>query len=203
MAFELAPLPFGKSDLEPVISRRTVEFHYDKHHAGYVKKLNELTKGTPFATMTLEDVIKATSGKPERKEIFNNAAQIWNHDFFWQGMKPGGGGQAKGALADNMKQTFGDPSQFVEKFTHTALHQFGSGWTWLVLDKGKLKIVSTNDAELPMTANQKALLTCDVWEHAYYLDYQNEREKFVRAFLDKLVNWQYVGAQFEQFAQAA
>ena len=203
MAFELKPLPFGISDLEPLMSRRTLEFHYGKHHAGYVKKLNDLVKGTPFADMTLEGIIQATAGKAEQKTIFNNAAQIWNHDFFWQSLSPSGGGQPKGPLIEALKREFGDLGQFADKFAATAVQQFGSGWAWLVLDKGRLKIVSTHDAELPLTAGQHALLTCDVWEHAYYLDYQNEREKFVRGFLDKLANWSFAGARFEQFATVA
>jgi Fe-Mn family superoxide dismutase len=194
--FELAPLPFEKSALEPVISRRTVEFHYDKHHAGYVKKLNELTKGTPLAKSSLEQVIRATAGDESAREIFNNAAQVWNHDFFWRSMRPGGA--PIDAIGEEIKRGFGSPFKFVEQFTAAALHQFGSGWTWLVLDAGKLKIVTTHDAELPMTSNMQALLTCDVWEHAYYLDYQNDREKFVRAFLDQLVDWTAVGSRLEQ-----
>jgi superoxide dismutase, Fe-Mn family len=203
MAFELKPLPFDPADLEPLMSRRTLEFHYGKHHAGYVKKLNELTKGTPFADMTLEAIIQSTAGKNEQKQIFNNAAQVWNHDFFWQCLKPSGGVQPKGPFAEALKREFGDVNQFVDKFAKAAVAQFGSGYAWLVLDKGKLKIVTTHDAEQPMQANQQALLTCDVWEHAYYLDYQNEREKFVRTVVEKLVNWPLVGSRFEQFAAVA
>jgi len=202
MPFELKPLPFGTSDLEPVMSRQTLEFHHGKHHAGYVKKLNELAKGTPFETLSLESVIQTTSGKAEQKPIFNNAAQIWNHDFFWQCLKPSRGAPPQGALAESLKRDFGSVAEFANKFTASAVQQFGSGWTWLVVDKGKLKIVSTPDAELPMTSNQHALLTCDVWEHAYYLDYQNERETFVCAFLDKLANWQFAAARLELLAHA-
>jgi Fe-Mn family superoxide dismutase len=184
------------------MSRRTLEFHHDKHHAAYVKKLNELAKGTPFAEMKLEDVIKMTAGKVEQKPIFNNAAQVWNHDFFWQCLKPSGGAEPRGAFGDSLKREFGSFAQFADAFAKAAVAQFGSGWAWLVADKGKLKIVTTHDADLPMIANQQALLTCDVWEHAYYLDYQNEREKFVRTFLDKLANWEFAAAQFETFAPA-
>src|SRR5262249_6696434 len=155
---------------EPVMSRRTLEFHHDKHHAAYVKKLNELTKGTPLADMKLDDVIKTAAGKAEQKPIFNNAAQVWNHDFFWQCLKPSGGAEPKGAFADALKREFGSFAEFAETFTKAAVGQFGSGWAWLVLDKGKLKIVTTHDVDLPMTSNQHALMTCDVWEHAYYLD---------------------------------
>jgi Fe-Mn family superoxide dismutase len=201
--FTLAPLPFDPSALEPAMSRRTLEFHHDKHHAAYVKKLNELTKGTPFADMKLDDVIKMTSGKAEQKPIFNNAAQVWNHDFFWQCLKPSGGAAPQGAFGDVLKREFGSFAQFSEAFTKAAVGQFGSGWAWLVLDKGKLKIVATHDADLPMTSNQHALMTCDLWEHAYYLDYQNEREKFVHVFLDKLANWQFAAARFEKLATVA
>src|SRR5262245_23560078 len=169
MAFELKPLPFDPSDLEPVMSRRTLEFHYGKHHAGYVKKLNELVKGTAMAEMPLETIIQTTSGKAEQKVIFNNAAQVWNHDFFWQCLKPSGGAQPKGPFAEGLKREFGDVGQFVDKFAKAAVAQFGSGYAWLVLDKGKLKITTTHDADSPIAMNQQALLTCDVWEHAYYL----------------------------------
>ena len=203
MPFTLTPLPFGTSDLEPVMSKRTLEFHHDKHHAGYVKKLNQLTEGTAFADMKLEAVIQATAGKAEHKQIFNNAAQIWNHDFFWQCLQPSGGAQPQGKFAEQLASEFGGFAQFAEKFTATAVQQFGSGWTWLVADKGKLKILSTHDADLPLTSNQHPLLTCDIWEHAYYLDYQNEREKFVRTFIDKLANWQFATTRFEQLTQVA
>ena len=149
---------------------------------------------------TLEDVIRTTSGKAQQREIFNNAAQVWNHDFFWRCMAPSNAGAPTGAFAKQIDRTFGSSAQFTKEFTAAALHQFGSGWTWLVLDKGKLRIVSTADAELPMTSNQHALLTCDVWEHAYYLDYQSDRERFVRSFLETLVDWKLVADRLEELA---
>jgi len=198
MPFKLSPLPFSPSDLEPTISRQTIHCHYEKHHAGYVKKLNDLTKNMSLADMTLEHVIRATTGNAKQKDIFNNAAQVWNHDFLWRCMAPSSHRPQQGALALQIDRTFGSLLKFAEQFTASALHHFGSGWTWLVLDKGKLRIVSTPDAALPMIANQHALLTCDVWEHAYYLDYKNDREQFVRSFLDKLVNWQFVAERLEE-----
>jgi Fe-Mn family superoxide dismutase len=185
------------------MSKRTLELHHGKHHAGYVKKLNELTDGTPYADMKLEAVIKATAGKAEYKQIFNNAAQNWNHDFFWQCLTPSGGTQPQGKFAEQLASEFGSFAGFADKFTAAAVPQFGSGWTWLVADKDRLKIVSTHDADLPLTSNQHALLTCDVWEHAYYLDYQNEREKFVRTFIEKLANWQFATARFEHLTPVA
>ena len=202
MAFEPSPLPYAKTALEPTISHRTLEFHYDKHHAGYVKKLNELTKNSPLMDLPLEEVIRKTAGQAKLKEIFNNAAQVWNHDFFWHSMAPSGGGQPRGPLAAQINRDFGSADAFAEKFANAALHQFGSGWTWLVLNKGKLEIVSTPDAELPMTSGLHALATCDVWEHAYYLDYQNDREKFVRGFLGKLINWAFVADRLEKVVPA-
>ncbi len=193
MAFELPPLPWAEDALEPDTSARTISFHYGKHHKAYVDKLNELAAGTPYADMKLEDVIKDTAGKADKAAIFNNAAQDWNHTFFWNSMKPNGGGKPTGDLAAAIDKAFGGYDKFVEQFKTAAVGRFGSGWAWLVVDGGALKIVTTANAETPITAGQKPLLTVDVWEHAYYLDYQNRRPDFVQTVLDKLLNWEFVG----------
>jgi Fe-Mn family superoxide dismutase len=189
MAFELPPLPWAEDALEPAYSARTVSFHYGKHHKAYVDKLNELVAGTPYADMTLEDVVKDTAGKADKAGVFNNAAQIWNHTSFWASMKPGGGGKPTGELAVMIDQTWGGFDKFVEAFVAAAVGRFGSGWAWLVVDDGEFKIVTTPNAETPLTTGAKALLTVDVWEHAYYLDYQNLRPKYVQTFFDSLANW--------------
>lgn len=196
MAFKLAPLPYPKSALEPAISARTMDFHYGKHHAGYVDKLNKLVEGTPYADLPLEQVIQRAARDPKAKGIFNNAAQVWNHDFFWRSMAGDSGGKPDATLGGQIAADFGSLEGFAKQFVTQATGLFGSGWTWLVMDANKLRIVSTSNAELPMTAQQHALLTCDVWEHAYYLDYQNNREAFVHAFLEKLVNWEFAVEQF-------
>src|SRR6476660_8017851 len=175
MPFTLPPLPYPKDALAPHTSAETLEFHHGKHHAAYVNKLNELTAGKPEADKSLEDIIKATDvGTP----IFNNAAQVWNHTFFWNCMKPNGGGKPSGDLAGKIDQAFGGYDKFAEQFKNAAVTQFGSGWAWLVSDGGSLKITKTPNAVNPMAQGQKALLTVDVWEHAYYLDYQNRRPDF-------------------------
>ena len=189
MAFELPPLPWAEDALEPVYSARTVSFHYGKHHKAYVDKLNELAAGTPYADMKLEDIIKDTAGKADKAGVFNNSAQVWNHTFFWHSMKPGGGGKPEGELAVKIDATWGGFDKFVEAFVAAAVGRFGSGWAWLVLEGGELKIVTTPNAETPLTTGAKALLTVDVWEHAYYLDYQNLRPKYVQAFFDSLADW--------------
>jgi len=191
MTFRLSPLPYPKSALEPAISARTMDFHYGKHHAGYVDKLNKLVEGTPYASLPLDQVIQKAARDPKAKSIFNNAAQVWNHDFFWHSMTGDGGGKPSAALAEQIAADFGSLEGFAKQFVTQATGLFGSGWTWLVAESDKLRIVSTANAELPMTAQQHALLTCDVWEHAYYLDYQNEREKYVEAVLDHLLNWDF------------
>jgi Fe-Mn family superoxide dismutase len=192
MAFELPPLPYSKDALEPHTSARTLEFHHDKHHAAYVTNLNNLVKDTPLASKSLEEVIHATAKDESKAGIFNNAAQVWNHTFFWHCMKPKGGGNPSGDLAQAIDKAFGDLAKFKEQFKQAAVTQFGSGWAWLVLDQGALKISKTPNAVNPMSQGQTALLTVDVWEHAYYLDYQNRRPDFVQTFLDHLVNWDYV-----------
>lgn len=193
MAFELPPLPYAKDALEPHVSARTLEFHHGKHHNTYVTNLNNLVKDTDLADKSLEDVIKAVAADlPAKQPIFNNAAQVWNHTFFWNCMKKGGGGKPSGKVLSRIEADFGSYEKFAEEFKNAAVTQFGSGWAWLVEDNGKLKIAKTANADLPMAHGQKALLTVDVWEHAYYLDYQNRRPDFVQAFLDNLVNWEFV-----------
>jgi Fe-Mn family superoxide dismutase len=193
MAFELPPLPYDKSALEPHISARTLEFHHGKHHATYVNNLNGLIKDTDLASKSLEDIILASAKDlPAKQGLFNNAAQVWNHTFFWNCMKQGGGGKPSGKILAKIESDFGSFDKFVEEFRAAATTQFGSGWAWLVLDGGKLKITKTGNADLPMAHGQKALLTVDVWEHAYYLDYQNRRIDFVQAFIDNLINWEFV-----------
>jgi Fe-Mn family superoxide dismutase len=192
MSVQLPNLPYAETALEPHYSAKTVGFHYGKHHKAYVDNLNKLTPGTPLDGKSLEEIIAASAGDASRVGVFNNAAQVWNHTFFWNCMKPSGGGRPKGELAQRIDQTFGSYEKFAEQFKATAVGRFGSGWGWLVLDGGTLKIVSTANADTPMASKQTALLTVDVWEHAYYLDYQNRRPDFVQAFLDHLVNWDFV-----------
>ncbi|GAP13835.1 superoxide dismutase [Longilinea arvoryzae] len=192
MAFELPALPFTEDALEPYYSARTLSFHHGKHHKAYVDNLNKLITGTDLESKTLEEIILLAAADPAKAGMFNNAAQIWNHTFFWHCMKPGGGGKPGGAIAARIDATFGSYEKFAEQFKAAAVGRFGSGWGWLVLDGGELKILSTPNAETPLAKGQKALLTVDVWEHAYYLDYQNRRPDFVQAFLDHLVNWDFV-----------
>jgi len=192
MAFELPPLPYPKNALEPHMSAKTLEFHYGKHHQAYVTTLNTLLKDSPLAKQSLEAVIAATAKDEAKAGIFNNAAQVWNHTFFWNCMKPNGGGPPSGAVAQRLGKAFGDFATFQEQFKEAATTEFGSGWAWLVLDAGALKITKTPNAMTPLAQGQTALLAIDVWEHAYYLDYQNRRPDFVQTFLDKLVNWAFV-----------
>jgi Fe-Mn family superoxide dismutase len=194
MAFELPALPYAETALEPYYSAKTISFHHGKHHKAYVDNLNKLAAGTELEGKPLEDVVRAAAGKADKAAIFNNAAQIWNHTFFWQSMKPAGGGKPTGAVAAKIDQAFGSYEKFVEQFKATAVGRFGSGWGWLVAEGGTLKIVATPNAETPITAGQTPLFTVDVWEHAYYLDYQNRRPDFVQAFLDHLVNWDFANA---------
>ena len=194
MAHTLPALPYGLDALEPNISRSTLEFHHGKHHAAYVTNLNNLVAGTDLEAKSLEDTITAVAGDAGKAGIFNNAAQVWNHSFYWQCMKPGGGGQPTGALAEKINADFGSYEAFVEQFKTAGATQFGSGWAWLVLDGGTLKVTKTANADLPLAHGQKALLTMDVWEHAYYLDYQNRRPDYMTTYLEKLVNWDFVAA---------
>ncbi len=192
MKFELAPLPYAKTALAPHMSEETFSFHYEKHHQAYMTNLKNLLEGKPEAEKSLEEIVKTSSGK-----VFNNAAQVWNHDFFWKSMKPAGGGEPSGALAEAITRDFGSYAEFKKQFADAAVGQFGSGWAWLVKEGDKLKIVTTSNAETPLTKGQTALLTCDVWEHAYYIDYRNLRAKFVEVFLASLVNWDFAAANFK------
>ncbi len=191
---ELPPLPFAEDALAPVISAETLSFHYGKHHKAYVDNHNKLVAGTDMSETPLETLIKAVAGKPDKAGVFNNAAQVWNHTFFWNSLKPGGGGAPTGAVAKGIDAAFGSFENFKKEFANAAMTQFGSGWAWLVADKGQLKVVKTPNAETPLTTGQTALLTVDVWEHAYYLDYQNRRADFVAAVIDKLLNWEFANA---------
>lgn len=187
MAIEFPALPYASDALEPYISTTTMEFHYGKHHKAYVDNLNKLIAGTPFADLSLEEIIKETAGNEKFQAIFNNAAQAWNHNFFWHCMSADGGKAPKGVLLKKIEDAFGSYDQFCEDFTNAAVSQFGSGWAWLVEDKdGKLSIMKTANADTPLAHGLKALLTVDVWEHAYYLDYQNRRADFVKTFLTHL-----------------
>ena len=196
MAYELPALPYDYTALAPYISKSTLEFHHDKHHAAYVNNYNGLVKDTPFDSQAIEDVIKAVAGDASKAGIFNNAAQAWNHTFYWNSIKPNGGGTPTGALAEKITADFGSFEAFVDEFKKAGATQFGSGWAWLVLDGGTLKVTKTGNAENPLTTGATPLLTMDVWEHAYYLDYQNRRPDYINDFLTKLVNWDFVSANF-------
>jgi len=186
MAFTLPELPYSKDALAPHISAETLEFHHGKHHKAYVDNLNKLLDGKPEASKSLEEVIMSSEAG-----VFNNAAQIWNHSFYWSSMKPNGGGKPNGDLAAAIDRDFGSFDKFKEEFTTAGTTQFGSGWAWLVLEGGKLKVTKTGNADLPMKHGQKALLTMDVWEHAYYIDFRNARPKYIETFLTSLANWDF------------
>ena len=186
MAFTLPNLPYDKTALAPHLSAETLEYHHGKHHQAYVTQLNKLLEGKPEAEKSLEDIIKSSEGP-----VFNNAAQIWNHTFYWSSMKPNGGGQPTGDLAAAITRDFGSFDKFKEEFTTAGTTQFGSGWAWLVLENGKLSVTKTPNADLPMKHGQKALLTMDVWEHAYYIDFRNARPKYIETFLTSLANWDF------------
>lgn len=192
MAYTLPPLPYDYTALEPYIKKATLEFHHDKHHAAYVNNYNAAVKDTELDSLSLEDAIKAVAGDGSKAGIFNNAAQAWNHTFYWNSIKPNGGGTPTGALADKIKADFGSFENFVDEFKKAGATQFGSGWAWLVLDNGTLKVTKTSNADNPLTVGQTPLLTMDVWEHAYYLDYQNRRPDYITDFITKLVNWDFV-----------
>ena len=187
----LPPLPYAENALEPVITAKTLSFHYGKHHKAYVDNLNKLIAGTDYSDLSLEEIITGTAGRSERAAIFNNAAQIWNHTFYWNSLSPKGGGEPPAALKHKIEASFGSVDAFKKEFAAAAVSQFGSGWAWLVLEDGKLKVIKTANAEDPLTTGKKPLLTIDVWEHAYYLDYQNRRPDYVNAVLDKLINWEF------------
>ena len=194
--FSLPPLPYADNALEPLISANTLSFHYGKHHKTYVDNLNKLVEGKDLATMSLEDIIKKSAGNPDMAGVFNNAAQIWNHTFYWNSLKPNGGGKPTGAIAAAIDKDLGGYDKFKADFAAAAVTQFGSGWAGLVSDAGTLKIVKTGNAEVPLTKGQTPLLTIDVWEHAYYLDYQNLRAKYVETLIDKLLNWDFANKNF-------
>lgn len=194
MAFELPPLPYAYDALEPFMSVKTLELHHDKHHQTYVTNLNNLTKDTPLADESLESLIKQTAGDAAKVGIFNNAGQVWNHTFYWEGMKKDGGGPIPAELEQRLIADFGSVEKFKEEFSQAALTQFGSGWAWLYVESGKLKVTKTGNADSPLAKGHTPLLTVDVWEHAYYVDYQNRRADFVKAFLESLVNWEFVAA---------
>ena len=189
MAIELPALPWPKDGLAPHISEETLDYHHGKHHNAYVVNLNKLIPGTPHENQSLEEIVKSSSGG-----VFNNAAQVWNHTFYWNSMKPGGGGEPTGAIADAINASFGSYAAFREQFAAAAATQFGSGWAWLVKSGDTLEIVKTPNAETPLTTDKKPLLTIDVWEHAYYVDYRNARPKYIDNFLDSLVNWDFANA---------
>jgi Fe-Mn family superoxide dismutase len=196
MTFQLPELPYASDALEPHISANTFSYHHGKHHNAYVQKLNGLIEGTDLANKTLEEIILATAGDASKAGVFNNAAQVWNHTFYWNSMTPNGGGEPSGALAAKIQEDFGSFSDFVEAFKDAGATQFGSGWAWLLLKDGKLSVTKTPNAETPLTDGAVPLLTMDVWEHAYYLDYQNRRPDYISVFLEKLVNWKFAADNF-------
>ncbi|HET6459585.1 MAG TPA: superoxide dismutase [Syntrophales bacterium] len=194
MAILLPDLPYAKDGLEPYISAKTLDFHHGKHHKAYVDNANKLIAGTDLANEPLESIVKKTVGDAAKSGLFNNAAQVWNHSFYWQCMKPKGGGKPTGKVADKINEAWGGFDKFAEELKNAGVTQFGSGWAWLVLDGGKLKVTKTANADTPIAHGMKPLLTIDVWEHAYYLDYQNRRPDYLTVFIDKLINWDFVKA---------
>ncbi|MFH1242416.1 MAG: superoxide dismutase [Pseudomonadota bacterium] len=197
MAITLPELPYPKDALAPYISERTLDFHHGKHHNTYVVNTNKLIDGTDLANETLEGIIKKTAGDSAKIGLFNNASQVWNHSFYWQSMKPKGGGRPTGPVANRINSDFGSYEKFAEEFKNAGLTQFGSGWAWLVLKDGRLEILKTPNADSPLAHGLKPLLTVDVWEHAYYLDYQNRRADYLSAFVETLINWDFVNSCLE------
>ena len=193
----LPPLPYADNALEPVISAKTISFHYGKHHKAYVDNLNKLIVGTDLADMPLEKIVAAVAGKADKTAIFNNAAQTWNHTFYWKSMQPKGGGEPPAAFKKTIEESFGSVDAFKKELANAAVTQFGSGWAWLVKDQDKLTVIKTGNADTPITQGKKPLLTIDVWEHAYYLDYQNRRADYVNAVIDKLINWNFAAENLE------
>lgn len=191
MPITLPKLPYAKDALAPYISERTLDFHHGKHHNAYVSNLSKLIDGTELVKETLENIIKKAAGDASKSGIFNNAAQVWNHTFYWHSMKPVGGGPPAGAIAERINADFGSYEKFAEMLKKACLARFGSGWAWLVMNGEKLNVVDTANAGNPMTENMKPLLVIDVWEHAYYLDYQNRRADYVDAVIEKLINWEF------------
>jgi Fe-Mn family superoxide dismutase len=198
MPIELPSLPYAVDALEPHVSRTTLEIHHGRHHRAYVEKTQSLVAGTPLAAASLEEIIAKTAGKKAKTALFNNAAQAWNHTFYWSSLSPRGGGAPSGELAQLIDRDFASHAAFVDAFKAAAIGQFGSGWAWLVLDGGRLAIAATSNADTPLARDQVPLLTVDVWEHAYYLDYQNRRADYVTTFLDKLANWEFASRNLEQ-----
>lgn len=192
----LPPLPYADNALEPVISANTLSFHYGKHHKAYVDNLNKLIAGTELADMSLEQIIAATAGKTDKAGIFNNAAQVWNHTFYWNSLSPKGGGEPPSSLKQKIGSSFGGLDACKKELATAATTQFGSGWAWLVKDGDSLKVIKTSNADLPLIKGLKPLLTIDVWEHAYYLDYQNRRPDYINAVLDKLINWGFAADNY-------
>lgn len=195
MSVKLPELPYGKEALAPYISAGTLEIHHGKHHDTYVQNLNKLIEGGGLTGESLETIIRRTAGNPDQIAVFNNAAQVWNHTFYWHSMKPGGGGKPTGPFGEKIRTDFGGYDAFVQKFKDAAITQFGSGWAWLVIQDGKLAIQKTSNADTPVAHDVKPLLTIDVWEHAYYLDYQNRRGDYVDSFINHLVNWDFANSQ--------
>ncbi|RME90527.1 MAG: superoxide dismutase [Candidatus Hydrogenedentota bacterium] len=189
--FSLPKLPYADDALAPVISANTIGFHYGKHHNAYVNNLNKLVEGTEYADMSLEDIFQKTFQQPDKVGIFNNAAQVWNHTFYWNSLSPNGGGKPSGKIAELVEKAFGSTDKFLEEFSKAAATQFGSGWAWVVQEGDSISVMKTPNAENPIVHGKKPLLTIDVWEHAYYLDYQNRRPDYIKAVLEKLINWEF------------
>jgi len=202
MPIELPSLPYAVDALEPHISRTTLEIHHGRHHRAYVEKTQSLVAGTPLAAASLEEIIAKTAGKKAKAALFNNAAQAWNHTFYWSSLSPQGGGAPSGELADLIDRDFASHAAFVDAFKAAAIGQFGSGWAWLVLDAGRLAIAATSNADTPLARDQVPLLTVDVWEHAYYLDYQNRRADYTAAVIKHLLNWDFAGQNLSRRRQA-
>ncbi|MBP9693630.1 MAG: superoxide dismutase [Alphaproteobacteria bacterium] len=203
MTFELSPLPYSYDALNPVMSETTLHLHHDKHHQAYVTNLNNLIKGTEFEGQSLKDIVRKSFGNAATQGIFNNAGQHWNHILFWNCMKPKGGGAIPSELETKIIEDFGSVDKFKEDFTQAGVTQFGSGWAWLVMDQtGKLSVMKTANAENPIVHGKKVLLGCDVWEHSYYVDYQNRRPDYLKAFLNDLINWEYVATRYIEQTQA-
>lgn len=192
MSFELPVLPYAENALEPYYTARTISFHYGKHHKAYIDNLNKMTAGSELEGKPLEDVIRITAADSAKAGVFNNSAQVWNHTFFWHSMKPTGGGKPAGEVLTKIEAAFGTFEAFEEQFKTASVGRFGSGWCWLVSENGTLKVVSTPNADTPLVHGQKPIFTVDVWEHAYYLDYQNRRADYVQAFFDHLINWDFI-----------
>jgi Fe-Mn family superoxide dismutase len=197
MSIPLTPLPYPFDALAPAMSAQTLKIHHDKHHGGYVKKLNDLIVGTEYAKLPIEEIILQSAKKDDKKSIYQNAAQIWNHEFFWNSMCPGGGGKPDGTIATLINSSFKSFDHFSKALSDQAIGQFGSGWIWLVLVGERVELMTTHDADLPLTQGKTALLCCDLWEHAYYLDFQNDRKAFVQSFLEKLANWNFATLKLE------